>query len=305
MSKQSDAVRAQFAAGDAKRDAGLCTPADVIRCDDIVYGADQEWQVLDVYRPRNAKDQVLPVIVSVHGGAWVYGSKEVYQFYCMSLAQRGFAVVNFTYRLAPENKYPASLEDTNLVFAWLAGHAREYGFDPEHVFAVGDSAGAHILGLYAAMRTNPAYAARFSFAPAKGLSLRAVALNCGQYRFEADAANAQTMFLMRDFLPQGGTEEELRSIDVTAHVTGDYPPVFLMTCSHDFLKAQAPPMAQKLAECGVSFLYRFYGTKERPLGHVFHCDMRLPEAKACNDEECAFFRSFCGEAEKLALSGQV
>ena len=98
---------------------------------DIVYGTDPKRQALDVYRPRAAEGK-LPVIVSIHGGGWVYGDKERYQYYCMSLAQRGFAVVNFTYRLAPKFKFPASLEDTNLVFRWVLDHASEYGFDNDH-----------------------------------------------------------------------------------------------------------------------------------------------------------------------------
>lgn len=96
MSKASDFVRTNFKAGDDIRDAGLATPEDIIRYDDIVYGVDPKWQSLDVYRPKAAEGQKLPVIVSVHGGGWVYGDKERYQFYCMSLAQRGFAVVNFS-----------------------------------------------------------------------------------------------------------------------------------------------------------------------------------------------------------------
>lgn len=101
---------------------------------------------LDVYRPKATNiEEKLPVIVSVHGGGWVYGDKEGYQYYCMSLAQRGFAVVNFSYRLAPESKFPASIIDTNLVFGWILDHAEEYGFDTENIFAVGDSAGAHML----------------------------------------------------------------------------------------------------------------------------------------------------------------
>ena len=67
---------------------------------------------MDVYRPRDT-DAVIPVIVSVHGGGWGYGDKERYQYYCMSLAQQGFAVVNFSYRLASKYKFPAPLEDTN------------------------------------------------------------------------------------------------------------------------------------------------------------------------------------------------
>jgi len=132
----------------------------MVRCDDIAYGPDPKQQSLDVYRPKVAKGNKLPVIVNVHGGSWVYGNKEWYQFYCMDLAQRGFAVVNFKYRLAPKNQYPASLEDTNCVFTWVLAHAEKYGFDTKYVFAVavGDSMGAHNLGLYTAICTNPAAA---------------------------------------------------------------------------------------------------------------------------------------------------
>ena len=119
MSFTSFLLRSAFERGDNKRDAGLETPEDIRRYDDIAYGGDARWQVLDVYRPKNETGK-LPVIVSVHGGGWVYGDKERYQYYCMSLAQHGFAVVNYTYRLAPKFKFPASLEDTNLVFRWRA-----------------------------------------------------------------------------------------------------------------------------------------------------------------------------------------
>ena len=106
MSLTSLIVRYNFGKGDRKRDAGLTTPDDVKRYDNIPYGRDKKWQILDVYRPKE-KEGKLPVIISVHGGGWVYGTKEVYQFYCMSLAQRGFAAVNFNYRLAPGHRYPA------------------------------------------------------------------------------------------------------------------------------------------------------------------------------------------------------
>ena len=97
MSQTSDFIRSSWKVSDAERDAGLTTPLDIVRYDDIVYGTDPKWQSLDVYRPKACEDRKLPVIVSVHGGAWVYGDKELYQYYCMDLAQRGFAVVNFTF----------------------------------------------------------------------------------------------------------------------------------------------------------------------------------------------------------------
>ena len=125
MSFSSWMLNKMFTLGDKKRDEGLVTPEDVERKDNIQYGPNKEWNVLDVYCPKN-REGMLPVIVSIHGGGWVYGNKEVYQFYCMNLAQRGFAVVNFTYRLAPKFKFPAPLEDTNNVIRWIFDNAKEY-----------------------------------------------------------------------------------------------------------------------------------------------------------------------------------
>ena len=291
MSITSKMLRAALKKGDDKRDAGLTTPENVRRFDDIVYGPDKTWNVLDVYRPKDTEG-TLPVIVSVHGGGWVYGDKERYQYYCMSLVQHGFAVVNFTYRLAPEYKYPAPLEDTNSVFAWVLAHAEEYGFDRDNIFAVGDSAGAQLLGLYACLCADPAFAQTLPIRAPEGFCPKAVALNCGVYRVEKGDAGDLTSKLMADYLPGKGTEAELREISVEAHVTAGFPPAFVMTAEGDFLIAQAQCFAKQLQDLGVRAEYHYYGDSAHVLGHVFHCNMRLPEAHRCNEEECLFFRSF-------------
>lgn len=291
MSMTSKMVRMMFKQGDDKRDAGLTTPADIVRHDDIVYGTDARWQVLDVYRPKIADGKSLPVIVSVHGGGWVYGDKERYQFYCMSLAQRGFAVVNFTYRLAPEHKFPAPLEDTDLVFSWVHSHGAQYGFDTGHIFGVGDSAGAQLLGLYCCICTNPAYASEYDFHPPEGFAPTAVALNCGVYQIDP-SEKGMTASLMKDLLPNKGTPEEIARLNVLKHITKDFPPTLYMTCSDDFLREQAPLLGNKLEQEGVRHEYRFYGDDQNKLPHVFHCNMKSEDAKRCNDDECAFFRTF-------------
>lgn len=251
-------------------------------------------QVLDVYRPLQAEDEDLPVIISVHGGGWVYGDKERYQYYCMSLAQRGFAVVNFTYRLAPEYKFPAPLEDLNYVCKWVMKRANRYHFDTERIFGVGDSAGAHILGLYAGICTNPACAAQYDFAVPEGFALTAVGLNFGVYDIKEDfKRDPETVELMREVLPEGGTEEELDRYNVLNWITDVYPPVFCVTSVADFMKDQAPLLVRKLEENGVPFVYRVFGDKINRLGHVFHCDIRTIDAAQCNDAQCDFFREFC------------
>lgn len=300
MSKASILFCKTAAKNDNLRDAGLITPPGIQRFDDIVYGADSKNQVLDVYRPKSAKGKKLPVIVSVHGGGWVYGDKERYQYYCMDLAERGFAVVNFTYRLAPDFKFPSSLEDTNTVFTWVLDHAEEYGFDTSNLFAVGDSAGAHLLGLFTGICTNPAYAANFKFKAPKGFVPKAIGLNCGAYHIvmpedSKDLETDQTAQLMSDLLPGKGTPEELALINVAAQVTPDFPPVFLMTCTNDFLKDEAPYMAAKLIASNVPFELHYYGDSENLLGHVFHCDMKSDDARICNDEECDFFKKLICE----------
>ena len=292
MHEMAMMIRKQFGEGDEIRDAGLTTPEGIERFDDIAYGPDPDWQVLDVYRPRDA-GLPLPVIVSVHGGGWVYGDKDRYQWYCMDLALRGFVVVNFTYRLAPEFQFPASMEDTCLAFQWTVDHVAEYGGDPDCVFAVGDSAGGHMLGLFCNMCTNPSYAAEFEFASPAGFVPRAVGLNCGAYEIVvSDDPEDITSALMADYLPNGGDERELDLVNVAPHVTAGFPPAYLMTCDGDFLHDAVEPMAKLLRSLEVTHELHVYGGIDEPLGHVFHCNMRSEEARRCNDDECRFFKRF-------------
>lgn len=284
-------IRKSFKTSDDARDAGLVTPAGIRRFDDIPYGPDRDWQVLDVYRPASTGSAPLPVIVSVHGGGWVYGTKETYQFYCMDLARRGFAVVNFTYRLAPEHKLPASLEDTCAVFGWVLENSEKYGFDTGRVFAVGDSAGGHILSLFCSMCADPEYARLYPFAPPERFMPAAVAINCGALHHEPPA-DPMISSLISEALP-GGTAEEFALVDAVSHVSSAFPPVFLMTSVGDFLKNDAILMARSLVDVRVPFELHYYGDSENDLGHVFHVNIRNPDGVRCNDDECAFFRAHC------------
>ena len=292
-------IRRMFKKGDDARDAGLSTPAQIERFDDILYGVDRKWQVLDVYRPRDSEGP-LPVIVSVHGGGWAYGDKERYQFYCMDLACRGFAVVNFTYRLAPEFKFPAGIEDTSLVFSWLAKpeNAKTYGFDLSRVCAVGDSAGAHMLALYSVIGTKPDFAALFPFqVPAgtdgKAFVPKALGLNCGIYDFDLDKADFFTKDLLRALVKGGRIRDEMPRLNASSQISADFPPCFVMTANKDPLAG--PPAQAKLVQAlkgnGILFVDKTYGTEEAPLNHVFHLVIRSEEAKRFNDEECEWFKS--------------
>ncbi|MBR4027218.1 MAG: alpha/beta hydrolase [Lachnospiraceae bacterium] len=291
MASASLMMREGCKESDTKRDMGLTTPEDILRFDNISYGTDA-MQVLDVYRPKG-KEGKLPVIVSVHGGGWVYGDKDVYQYYCMNLAQRGFAVVNFTYRLSPEYKFPCHLEDTVNVFIWVLKNAETYGFDMNRCFAVGDSAGGNILALFCVLCTNPKFAENFDFKAPKDFVPKAIALNCGVYDMElAIKGESNTSELIGDIFQNGGTAEELELASPLYYINEKFPPCFIMTSNEDFLKDQPEPLMEKLDKLGVSYKYQFYGTEENVLYHVFHLDIRTEEAIVCNDEECAYFQNF-------------
>lgn len=295
MSATSDAMRREWKENDARRDAGLTTPEDIERADNLQYGPDPKWNLLDVYRPKSGHGKKLPVIVNVHGGGWVYGDKDLYQFYGMTLAQRGFAVVNFTYRLAPEVKFPAALEDTNAVIAWMYEHQQEYLLDMDHVFLVGDSAGGHLAGLYTSICTNPEYAAQYKFQVPNCFVPNAVAFNCAAFVLVGQEVLGalQDSDIQKDMLPEDEKEaERIKALlNVPEFVTDAFPPVFLMTCEGDFCKPQAPLMEEVLKKHHIPYIYKIYGEEEKPLYHVFHVTIQEPMGQFCNDEECAFFKT--------------
>jgi acetyl esterase/lipase len=215
----------------------------------------------------------------------------------MSLVRHGFAVVNYTYRLAPEFKFPSSVEDTNMVFNWISENAENFCLDTENIFAVGDSAGAHLLGMYANILTNKAYADKFDLENIAPVMLKGVALNCGAYVISTDESEANMPpAVLKDLLPEKYLETDSHNTDidilnVTKYVTEKFPPAFLMTCTGDFLEVQAPVMEAALMKAGVSHTLRYYSAGAEELGHVFHCNMKLDMAHVCNAEECDFFKS--------------
>lgn len=270
---------------DAKRDRGLKTPEDIRRIDRIPYGPDARWNTLDVYRPRG-KAGKLPVIVNIHGGGYVYGSTKQYQFYCMDLAQRGFAVVSFNYHLAPKYKFPTPVRDTNLVMEWICRKAEIYGFDTDNVVIVGDSAGAQLASQYAVICTDPEYAKIMEITPPE-FTLRAVGLNCGMYDLKKRAGEIPGNKLMIDYFTKDPSVYG-KKLDVLSHVTEKFPPAYLLSAKGDFLVEQCRPMAELLRSKGVPCEYRIYGDEKT--GHVFHLDMRSDLARKANDEEIAFIR---------------
>lgn len=290
MSLESTLFRLHCYISDGKRDQGLVTPKSIRRFDHLAYGDDKE-QTLDIYRRKDAEGED-PVIVSVHGGGYVYGSTKQYQFYCMELAKAGFTVVNFNYRKAPEHKFPAPLEDLNLVMSWLGRHQKKYGADMQRVFLIGDSAGAQLASQYAVMCTNPEYAEIMEIEP-PAFGLRGLSLACGMYDLRKSAMEDGLHKAMRaDYF--GRHPEDLgRKLDVLDYIDGNYPPVHIFTSRGDFLLPELEPMVKLLKERGVPCESKVYGDEKT--FHVFHLNMRLPLADLANAEQIEFFRKCLGE----------
>lgn len=130
--------------------------------DEVLTSAPDPWRTLDIYYPASLSDNSQkPVIVSMHGGGWFYGDKELYRPYTMFLASYGFAVVNFNYRLSPKHKYPCGFLDVCHAMDFLAANAENYGLDPERLYLVGDSVGAQLVTQYCIMAGNPVYRENF------------------------------------------------------------------------------------------------------------------------------------------------
>lgn len=278
-----------FGYGDQKRNAATPFPEGVECCADISYGPVPKWNELNVYYPKGTVG-LLPTIVHIHGGGFVYGSKEGYHFYCADLARRGFTVVNFNYRLAPKWHFPAPLEDTNAVFAWMKENAERFHIDLSKVILAGDSAGAQLTSHYAAIVTNPEFAKLFAFS-VSDIPLRAVGLNCGFYDF-APLMNTILKGPFRDYLGRKAALDDPR-LQVMEHITFAFPPAHITSAHNDPLLICAQPMYQYLTKLGVAAECVIYGTPEqKEIGHVFHTDIRLAEAGKCNDAQCAFFRKY-------------
>jgi acetyl esterase/lipase len=140
--------------------AGLsaCTPLKLLtanavasfghytRLANLAYGP-QQANRLDLYRPLHGDHH--PIVVFFYGGGWNSGDKADFRFVGAALAEAGFVAVLPNYRRYPEAMFPSFMQDAAQAVAWTRTHAHEWGADPEDLFVIGHSAGAHIAVLLA------------------------------------------------------------------------------------------------------------------------------------------------------------
>src|SRR5271154_6023741 len=112
----------------------------------IVYGDDPR-QRLDVYVPDRVSAEPRPLVVFWHGGRWRYGDKADYRFVGAALTELGYVAVLPNYRHYPAVKMPGFMNDAASAALWAAAHATQYGADPNRLYLMGHSAGAHMAAL--------------------------------------------------------------------------------------------------------------------------------------------------------------
>lgn len=110
---------------------------------------------LDVYRPRDGRNGC-PVLLQVHGGAWVLGSKNEQGIPLMlQMASRGWICVSVDYRLSPHATFPDHLIDLKQALRWIREEGPKYGANPDFIAVTGGSAGGHLSALVALTANDP------------------------------------------------------------------------------------------------------------------------------------------------------
>lgn len=115
---------------------------------------------LDIYYP--AGEKACPVVIFIHGGAWAKGDKGAHTNLGMNFAKKRFVTVVINYRLSPQVKHPAHIQDCAAAFAWVYKNISKYGGEPSMIFVMGHSAGGHLATLLA---LDPQYLKAYKLTP--------------------------------------------------------------------------------------------------------------------------------------------
>lgn len=183
---------------------------------DLAYG-EHPRQRLDVFRAgaRGA----LPVVVFVHGGAFVDGHRnrtpEVYSNVLYYFARHGVVGVNMEYRLAPEHRYPSGSQDVALAVQWVRQNIERHGGDPGRIFLIGHSAGAAHAGSYA-------YDRRLQ--PASGPGIAGLVVLSGRVRAEMRPENPNARKVEAYYGPDPAVHADCSAV---SHVSADSVPTMI------------------------------------------------------------------------------
>lgn len=192
-----------------------------------------------------------PTILFMHGGGWILGGADSLDYLCANLCDRlNAGVVSVDYRLAPEHRFPAALEDCYAALAWLAKRA------PGPIAVIGDSAGGNLaaaLCLLARDRAGPAIAHQTLVYPALDAALESPSMaleNTGMSRTDAPKI---VRYYIGDHDPRDGLVSPIHAADHRG-----LPPAFIVTADHDLLRDDGARYARCLRTAGVAVRYVNY-----------------------------------------------
>jgi acetyl esterase/lipase len=201
------------------------------------YGPDPR-QKLDVYRPEKDAGN-LPVLVFSYGGAWNSGERGLYDFAGRAFAAAGFLTIVYDYRLVPDVRFPAFVEDTAAVIAWAERNAERFGGKAGGMFLAGHSAGAYNVALAA---LDPRFLAVHGLDPGV---ITGVAALSGPFDFlPLDGPSTREAF---------GRWPDLEETQPVNAVTATAPPFLLITGDADrtVYPRNSERLAERLREAGV------------------------------------------------------
>lgn len=205
---------------------------------DISYGEFGSRNHLDIWRrPDLERAGPAPVLLQVHGGAWMVGNKRGQAHPLMShLAELGWICVSVNYRLSPRSTWPDQIVDVKRAIAWTKENIAEYGGDPDWIAITGGSAGGHLSSLAALTPNDPRFQSGFEEADTR---VQAAVPFYGFYDFTRDDAvhpMMPAMMAKRVFkLSRAEVAEAFRLASPITHVSEDAPPFFVLHGTNDSL----------------------------------------------------------------------
>jgi acetyl esterase len=201
---------------------------------------------------------VLPLLVFFHGGGWVVGDIATHDTVCRHLANRAeCAVVSVDYRLAPEHKFPAAVDDAYTATAWVAENAAALGVDAGRLAVGGDSAGGNLAAVVCLMardRGAPRISYQLLVYPATDAAMRHESIA----RFaEGHVLTRATMrWFYEQYLPSPEDAADWRVSPLVAADLAGLPPAYVLTAGYDPLCDEGDAYAARLAAAGVPVEHR-------------------------------------------------
>lgn len=262
--------------------------------------------VLDLHFPAAAAatGRSLPVVVWIHGGAWLSGSRGDAAPFFRLLAAEGYVVVAPDYSLAPAATYPQPLRQLNALRAWLARHAAVYPLDAGRLFLAGDSAGAQLAAQLAAIGAAPGYAEAVGLPAVFTPDLvRGVVLHCGVFDLRAlvrrDPARSRllgwgtTTTVLAYARTRDPASPLLALMSPLLHVDARFPPAWITGGNADPLTpGHSMALAARLQALGVPVDALFWPDDHQPgLPHLYPFNLDSTEGQAAFQSMLAFLRS--------------